>query len=164
MRKKGELGVLGLPSILIPRPSLLVQSKPLSRGWGCQSDGRTGGVKHLRAQCAEPWKEARCRRETPCNSRAFLSVVFSFYLRLLPLYYKPVMPHLIQLASLYAWCIAPMACHGAKLGVKKVINGPYRPVLAWGIWRIFRGPKRSILRAFSTNCEYQTIPVCFFGI
>lgn len=37
-----------------------------------------GEIKQLRAQCAEPWKEARCRRETPCNSRAFLSVVFSF--------------------------------------------------------------------------------------
>lgn len=30
-----------LPAALL---SLLVQSKPLSRGWGCQSDGRTGGV------------------------------------------------------------------------------------------------------------------------
>ena len=65
---------------------------------------------------------------------------------------------------LYAWCIAPTAYLGAKLAVKSVINCPYWPEFAWGIWRISHGPKRCIYSAFSKNCECQTIPVCFFGI
>lgn len=164
MRKKGELGDLGLPSTLIPRPPLLVQSKPLSHGGAASRTVALVALNTSEPNAASPGKRRAAEEKHPATRAPSYRSYFLFYLRLLPLYYKPAMPHLIQLASLYAWCIAPMACHGAKLGVKKVINGPYRPVLAWGIWRISRGPKRSTLRAFSTNCEYQTIPVCFFGI